>query len=147
MLRLAEEKDLQDCLRMAKNFHGQSPYKDQEFSEEKCRQIFDKYLSSDKTELIFILATDEKPFGMIIGMKSELPFSKSTVCTELAWWVDEDKRGTKDSILMFKAFEDWGKRVSGDISAVAMLDEVTDLTVFYQRQGYRSAEKTFIKEI
>lgn len=100
---------------MARNFHGQSPYKGQEFSEEKCNQIFRKYLSSDKTDLIFILAADEKPFGMIIGMKSELPFSKSTVCTELAWWVDEDKRGTKDSIMMFKAFEDWGKRVSGDI--------------------------------
>ena len=147
MLRLATKADVGDCLRMAKSFHSQSPYSAQEFSEEKCRNIFDQYLQDGGKNLIFIIAVDPTPYGMIIGMKGELPFSRAVVCTEIAWWVDEDKRGTKDSILLFKAFEEWGRRVGGDISAVAMLDGVTDLSTFYERQGYRAAEKTHFKEI
>ena len=146
MLRLAEHKDLGDCLRMAKAFHTQSPYSDQEFSQQKAEEIFYQYLEDGGKNIIFILAEDDKPYGMIIGIKGELPFSRSTVCTELAWWVDEDKRG-KESLLLFKAYEEWSRRVGGDLKAVAMLDGVTDLSEFYKRQGYRSAEKTYIKEV
>lgn len=147
MLRLAEQKDLQDCIRMAKNFHSSSPYSGQPFSEEKCVRLFNDYLSGDKTSMIIILAEDKTVFGMIIGLKSELPFSTVNVCTELAWWVDEDRRKTKDSILLFKAYEEWSKRVGGSLSAVAMLEGVTDLSLFYEKSGYRPAEKTFVKEI
>jgi hypothetical protein len=147
MLRLAEKKDLYECMRMAKNFHSASPYSREAFSEEKCYDLFQNYLSGDKTSMIIILAEDTSPFGMIIGIKSELPFSRSVVCTELAWWVDEDKRKTRDSLLLFKAYEDWSRRVGGNLSAVAMLEGVTDLSSFYERSGYSPAEKTYLKEI
>lgn len=147
MLRLANSNDLDTCISMARMFHSESPYKNEEFSEEKITNIFNQYLEDKGLNLIIILACDEKPFGMIIGIKSELPFSTSLVCTELAWWVNPDKRGTKDSLMMFKAYEDWSRRVGGNLMAVAMLDGVTDLSEFYSRQGYRQAEKTYIKEV
>lgn len=146
-LRLANSGDFDDCLRMARLFHEKSPYGDREFSEEKCSEIFNNYLEDGGRNLIFILAEDRHVFGMIIGLRSELPFSSDVVCTELAWWVDEDRRGSRDSLLLFKAYEDWSRRVGGDIKAVAMLDGVTDLSDFYTRQGYRRAESTYIKEI
>lgn len=145
-LRLANESDRHDCLRMARLFHSKSPYSNQEFSVEKCNEIFDRYLAGGGKDLIFILAEDVNPYGMIIGIRSELPFSKSVVCTELAWWVDEDKRG-RESLLLFKAYEEWSRRVGGDLNAVAMLEGVTDLGDFYTRQGYSPAEKTYIKEV
>lgn len=147
MLRLAEEKDYMDCLRMAKSFHQASPYSQQEFSEEKCRAMFQKYLSGNKTDIIIILAEDVSPYGMIVGMSSELPFSDSKISTELVWWVDKDKRGKRESVLLFKAFEDWSKRINSKLIAMAMLDESTDLSSFYTKQGYVSAERTFFKEV
>jgi hypothetical protein len=147
MLRLANRNDLKDCLRMAKSFHEQSPYKDRKFSEDKCTEIFNKYLEDGGLNLIFILACDPDPFGMIIGVKGDLPFSDTVVCTELAWWVDADKRGSRDSLLLFSAYEDWCKRLNADLSAVAMLEGVTDLSGFYEKRKYHPAEKTYFKEL
>lgn len=146
MLRLAEENDLTDCIRMAKSFHSMSPFSAIEFSEEKSRDLFYNYLNGDKKDLIIILACNERPFGMIIGMRSELLFSDTSVCTEVAWWVDEDKRGSRDSLLLLQAYEDWSKRVDSKYTTMAMLDDSKDLSRLYERLGYKQCERTFFKE-
>ena len=145
-LKLATENDWPHVLRMAKSFHETSPYGGLEFSEASCRAMFDKYLKGDRRELIVILA-GEIPYGMIVGYSSSLPFSLDRVAMELAWWVDEDKRGTKESLLLFKAYEDWCVRIDCKIAQMAMLDDVTNLRKFYLKQGYRPAEQSFIKEL
>ena len=132
---------------MARAFHEASPYNGLEFSEEKCNGLFQSYLAGDKKSLVIILAVDEGPYGMIIGLSDSLPFSLDRVAMELAWWVDEDKRGSRDSLLLFKAYEDWALRVGAKIKQMAMLDDVTNLAAFYEKQGYRPAERSYIKEI
>lgn len=141
---------------MAKAFHEASPYNSLEFSEDKCRALFESYLVGDKRSLVIILATssknesshvDESPHGMIIGLADSLPFSNDRVAAELAWWVDEDKRGSRDSFLLFKAYEDWALRVGAKIKQMAMLDDVTNLAAFYEKQGYRPAERSYIKDV
>src|SRR5688572_32090956 len=126
---------------MARAFHEASPYNSLEFSEEKCRALFESYLVGDKRSLVIILAVGTSPHGMIIGFSDSLPFSFDRVAVELAWWVDEDKRGSRDSLLLFKAYEDWALRVGAKIKQMAMLDDVTNLAAFYEKQGYRPAER------
>lgn len=147
-LKLAEASDYSEVIRMAQAFHKASPYADLEFSEERCRGLFDHYLRGDRRELVIILAhQEERVFGMIIGFSNSIPFSDEKVAAELAWWVDEDKRKTKDSLLLFKAYEDWALRIGAKISQMAMLDDVTDLSGFYLKQGYTPAERSYIKRI
>lgn len=147
-LKLAEASDYSEVIRMAKAFHEASPYADLEFSEERCRGLFDHYLRGDRRELVIILATDkDRIFGMIIGFSNHTPFSDEKVAAELAWWVDEDKRKSKDSLLLFKAYEDWALRIGAKINQMAMLDDVTDLSGFYLKQGYSPAERSYIKRI
>lgn len=147
MLKLAEASDYEDIIRMARSFHEASPYSDLGFSEQKCKELFETYLRGDKRELIIILAVEESPFGMIIGYANSLPFSPDRIAMELAWWVDEDHRGSRDSLLLFKAYEDWCKRVGAKVAQMAMLDDVTNLSQFYLKQGYVPAEKSYIKRI
>lgn len=147
MLRLATIEDYGEVLRMARAFHKSSPYSEITFSEDVCSALFDQYLLGDKTGLIIILSVDESPYGMVIGHCAAPPFSTEKVASEVAWWVDEDHRGSKDSILLLKAYEDWALRVGASVCQVAMLDDVTDLQRFYQRQGYHPAERSFIKEL
>jgi RimJ/RimL family protein N-acetyltransferase len=142
-LKLAEASDYNDVIRMAKAFHEASPYKGLSFDEDKCKELFQKYLLGDRRSLIIILAGN---YGMIIGFCDSLPFSSDRVAVELAWWVDEDKRGSRDSLLLFKAYEDWALRVGAKIKQMAMLDDVTNLAAFYEKQGYRPAERSYIKE-
>ena len=144
-LRLATKEDYPHIIRMARRFHEASPYSDLEFSEEQSRAVFEKYLGSNKTEIVIILAADGEPYGMIIGAASSLPFSQDKVASELAWWVDEDKRGSKDSLMLFKAYQDWARRVGSKITQMAMLDDVTNLNKFYLKQGFVPAERSYIK--
>ena len=145
-LRLAEAYDYDEVIRMARAFHQASPYSGLSFDEDKCKKLFDGYLQGDKKSLVIILACDETPYGMIIGHCHELPFSNDRVAMELAWWVDEGSRGKRESLLLFKAYEDWTLRVGAKIMSMAMLDDVTNLSSFYEKQGYRPAERHYIKE-
>ncbi len=132
---------------MFKSFHNASPFKGLEFDEKKVNGIYDAYLKSDKKDIIVIIAEDDKPFGFIVGICESLPFSSDKVAMELAWWVDEDHRGHRDSILLMKAYEDWSVRVGAKMTQMAMLEEVTDLHRFYKKMGYRPAETSYIKDI
>jgi hypothetical protein len=143
-LRLATEQDWPEVLRMARSFYEASPYNVLDFSEVSCRSLFDKYLSGNKSDLIIILS--DAP-GMIIGHSSATPFSTKRVASELAWWIDEGSRGTRDALLLFKAYEDWSVRIGATICQMAMLDESTNLEKFYLKNGYRPAERSFIKEL
>lgn len=129
---------------MARSFHEASPYSDLTFNEDACRKFFDSYLRSDRRSLIIILA-GETPYGMIIGHSDSPPFSHDRVASEVAWWVDEDKRGSRDSLLLFKAYQDWALRIGAKITQMAMLDDVTNLNNFYLKQGYVPAERSYIK--
>lgn len=145
-LRLATENDFDDIVRMAKSFHDASPYVSLEFSEGKCREFFNHYLRGDRKEVIIILAhAEERVFGMIIGYASSTPFSDNLVASEVAWWVDEDMRQSRDSLLLFKAYEDWALRINVKITQMAMLDNSTNLQNFYSKQGYSPAERSYIK--
>lgn len=145
-LRLATDKDEQEVLRMASCFHGVSPYKDLEFSSTASLGLFNAYLHGDKTSLVIILSEqDERPRGMVIGMSSTPLFSEDKMATEIAWWMDEEYRGSKDSLLMIEAYQEWSRRVGAKMTQVAMLDDLTDLSRFYTKKGYRPAERSFIK--
>lgn len=133
-------------MRMFKSFHKSSPFSNLKFDEGKVSKIYDAYLKSDKSDIIVIIAEDVKPFGFIVGICEELPFSSDKVAMELAWWVDEDHRGHRDSVLLMKAYEDWSVRIGARMTQMAMLDESTDLHRFYKRMGYRPAEASYIKE-
>lgn len=146
-LRLATEQDLPDILRMAKRFHEVSPYRGLTFSEETSMKLFEKYLEDKKSVIIILSEQDGKARGMVIGLSFNTMFSEDRVSTEVAWWMDEEYRKTRDSLLLISAYEDWSKRNGSKMTQVAMLDELTDLTNFYTRQGFRPAEKSFIKEV
>lgn len=145
-LKLAQEEDYGHVVRMANAFHQASPYSDCKFDINRLRLMWDQYLR-DKKRLCVILACDPNPYGMIVGMSSELPFSSDLATMEMAWWVDEERRGSRESLLLMKAYEDWAVRVGAKVIQMAMLDESTNLDKFYLRQGYRPAERSYIKEI
>lgn len=140
MLRLASEEDFDRIVEMARRFHQESPYLDLPFSVDQCRILFDTYLK-DPTTVIIIVGDH----GMIIGAKHKPPFSTEIVTSEIAWWVDHEARGSRESIELMKAYTDWSIRIGATITQMAMLDDVTDLDKFYRRSGFTPAERSYIR--
>lgn len=146
-LKLATEEDFDACLYLTRQMYDHSHWVNSFFMPEKCRQVFDTYLSGDKTKLIIILLCDPDPYGIIIGVKQDLPFCDGTVSTELLWWVDENKKDIKGLLWLYEAFEDWSKRVRATYIQSGMLLDLCDLSKFYERRGYRRAEQSYFKEL
>lgn len=146
-LRLAKDYDFPDIVRMAREFHQASPYKTLAFDEAVLRDLFDQYLLGDKTNLVVILAVEHGvPFGMIVGAANMNLFSRQKVATELVWWVDEEFRGSRLSLRLIQAYEDWATRVGASMVQVAHLDGL-DLSRVYKKWGYRPAEHSHIKDL
>ena len=140
-IRLAEPKDFPIIVRMARNFFEASPYTVLQFSELKCMELFQRYLN-DKTEVMILLSDH----GMLVGFASQAPFSTDRISTEVAWWVDPEGRGSRDSLALFEAYEFWSKKVGCRLCQVAMLPSVTDLSKFYEKRGYKLLEQSYVKE-
>lgn len=145
-LRLARPEDEERLVEMASAFQAMSPYRSLEFSPAACSRLFKAYLEGDKTELIVIISEqDGEARGMVIGMCSSPLFSDDKMATEIAWWMDEDYRKTRDSLLLIEAYQEWARRVDAKVIQCAMLPDVTDLSRFYEKQGMTRAEVSYIR--
>lgn len=147
MLRLAERRDFEDVNRMLREFHQKSPYSSLVYDEEKVWQNFKFYLKNKNQMIIILSEQDDRPRGLIVGSISSPAFSSDLVATELAWWMDEDYRKSRDSMLLFDAYQDWTKRVGARMCHMALLSNSPDLSKKYERNGYELSEKTYVKEL
>lgn len=146
-LKLAEEKHREDFVRMCKNFFESSPFKEMTFSRDGIDAVLDLHLE-DKTKAIVILyEVDNKIVGMVCGMASSPLFAVEPIASELAWWVDEEYRKTKDSAKLIYAFEDWALRIGSYGTSLALIKGVSPESVgkFYERQGYVETENNYLK--
>lgn len=147
-LRLAESRDWNDVLRMSEDFHRESPYSDIPFSENRVREIFDQYLSSDKTELlVLLLEASGNVCGVIVAICSQFPFSEAKAASELIWWVDHEHRARRGSLTLFRAYEFWCKKIGALYSSAISTEGTVQLDNFYQRSGYQKAETTYIRRL
>ena len=145
MLRLANEGDFKNVLRLAEKFHKESPFSSLTFEESKLREMFSVYLQ-DKSKIIIILSEqDEKVVGMIVGVSSEIPFSIDICALELAWYMEEEFRRSRDSLDLLKAYEEWAKRIGATVCQMSMLSNSPPLEKLYERMSFNYSEKTFTK--
>ena len=146
-LKLAEEGDWPEVLRMSRAFHEFSPYQGIPFEERKVRNIFDRYLV-DPTKVIVILGVvGTETVGVIVGVVDELYFSEVFHASEVIWWVDPQERGTVLGKQMFEAFEYWGGKMGAKFLNVVNTSGTTELSGFYVKNGYHLAESVYIKEL
>lgn len=141
MLRLATAKDQELVVSMALSFLENSPYKTYG-DEANIRNLVAKVLEGDGSSSVIILHGED---GMIAGMVSPFLFGAQTVATELAWWVNEDKRGTKIGAELLEAFEYWAGAVGCNFISMVSLDD--SLGKYYEKKGYTLSERTYIKEV
>lgn len=146
-LRLARPEDIPLLVSFARKFHEASPYKLLRFDPVKTQEaLYGVTTGMLKDGVVLIALEDDKPIGFLAGVASEPLFSRSRVATELAWWIEKDKRGTRASLLIYSAYEDWAKRVECTAVQGAYLPGVSpELDEFYKKRGYRQVESSYLK--
>jgi hypothetical protein len=147
-LKLAEEKDREDFIKMSLNFFEASPFNSMTFDRDGLDAFFDLSIASKREAIVILLVSEEgKNVGMVAGIAQPPLFSKDIVATELAWWVDEEYRKTRKSIELLLAFDDWGKRIGAFGNCLASIEGFSPPSVdkYYTNIGYSRTENSYFK--
>lgn len=148
-LRLGTLEDIPTLLRFARNFHNASPYKTMKFDRVKGEKFLRQILTGDKMDGVIIVAlSDDEPIGFIVGVANEPVFSSAKIATELGWWIEPEHRGTRSSMLIYSAYEDWARRIGCHYVHGAYLPGVSpSLDEFYKKRGYFQVESSYMKTL
>lgn len=148
-LKLAEEKDREDFIRMCKNFFDVSPFKMMTFSRTQLDGVFDVALNNRLNAIVILLVEGEDNVGMVVGHCASPLFAEESIASELAWWVDEAYRNSRKAGELINAYEDWAIRIGAWASNMAFIEGVSPPSVqkFYEKLGYSKTETSYLKEL
>ena len=141
-MKIATQEDIEELVAMAMKFIMSTAYAPYA-SEEQMRNIITNVVTGDQREKIALLKSGE---GMLIGITTPALFGPHMLASELAWYVDPEKRGNKVGVELVEAFEYWAKNVAGCslISLTAIDDKVGK---FYEKRGYKLYEQAYMLEL
>lgn len=105
--------------------------------------LINTILTGKQDEMIILL----KPgVGFLAGMRSPFLFGPHYMASEIAWWINEDKRGNKDGADLIEGFEYWAKNVAG-CSLVSLTGLDDNIGKYYEKKGYKLYERAYMKEL
>lgn len=138
-LRLATIEDAELILDMSNKFLQSIEYS--KYADAgKMKDLVQFFLtSSDKTVILY------DNLGMIAAMVNPFLFGVKLVAAEVGWWVEPEHRRSKIGQELLWAFEQWGKQSGCTLATMTSLDD--DIGKFYEKNGYRLYERTYIKEL
>lgn len=150
-IRLATVDDLPEIVRMARAFiaYGKRDmlrHVDDDVLHERARML----MESD-TITVFVADAGERGLvGMIVGTLIGVWFAPTQrIATELAWWVDEDARGTPTAIRLVMRYEQWAREHGAQVATMSslVLDSGSGVGTMLGRMGFAPSEVTHVKEI
>lgn len=115
---------------------------------------FSKYITEEKIETLLlscILESEDRivlyspEAGFLAGFCSPFVYGDVMAATELAWWVEEDKRNTKVGAELIEAFQTWAIEKKCKLLTMICLDD--ELSKYYERKGYVLQERAYVKEL
>lgn len=116
-------------------------YEDAEYVDSFLRVLMDQH--------VFLIADilDVGPVGFICGTGSPHPFNPNIdILTELAWWVDEQHRGSRAGLLLLNEFAKVGKaKFNWVVMSLEVGSPVNEKTLI--RRGFMPKEKAYLMEV
>ena len=138
MVRIATGSDWQIANKLAMKF---------------CSEAYGKWVDQTiVTDLVESLIFDEdkvmflyKEDGFLAGILNRFILGNKIMAVELGWYVNPDSRGKKIGKDLINAFEDWAKEKNADLITMVSIDN--DVGNYYEKNGYKLYERTYMKEL
>lgn len=87
----------------------------------------------------------EEGKGMLLGKASPFSFGYHKIAMEVGWWVDPEYRKSGVGKSLIDAFEYWANKMGCSLVVMGSLDD--SLGSYYEKNGYKSAERLYMKEL
>lgn len=142
MIKIATIEDLPEVLDMAMKFMsltGYTKYSD----EQTISNLIETIVTGPQNTMIILLIPG---VGFLAGQASPFVFGRGSIASEIAWWINEEKRNSGIGAELVEAFEYWAKNVAGcTIITLTSLDD--SVGKFYEKKGYTLYERAYMKEL
>jgi hypothetical protein len=141
-IKIATLEDLPEILEMGMKFVSKTGY-DKYSDEQTIENLIRTVITGQQNEMIILLIPG---VGFIGGQTSPFAFGPHLLASEIAWWINEDKRKSGAGIELIDAFEYWAKHVAGcTIITLTSLDDKVGKV--YEKKGYKLHERAYMKEL
>lgn len=118
---------------------GYAAYSD----EETIRSLAHHLVTGPQEQMLILI---NPGIGMLAGMSSPFVFGPHLIASEIAWWIEPDKRGQKAGEELVDAFEYWAKNKAGcTLITLTSLDD--KVGKFYEKKGYKLHERAYMKDL
>lgn len=142
-MKIATIEDFDEILSMSMKFMEKTGYTEHS-DEETISKLITNILIGEQNQMIILL----KPgMGFLAGMCSPFLFGPHFIASEIAWWVNEDQRGSGVGAELLDAFEYWAKNVA-NCSLITMTTlNNEEIGKFYEKKGYELYERAYMKKL
>jgi len=145
-VRSGEAKDVMDIVAMACEF-----WEDTVYSERACPEtITDMVNHCIEQNLLSVVEINGDVVGFAAGIKGTLLGNRRTsVGTELAWWVNPEHRAGSNGIKLLRHIETLAKDAGIKYWTMAYMESSMPETVkrIYENMGYRQTEVVYMREL
>lgn len=139
-VRRATEADLTELTSLALRFLRWSPYAKLSSADGVVGGIRDVLAEG----AAWIAEVDGQAVGMILAKLGSPWFAPDErFAVELAWWVDEEHRGTPIGVRLLACYEAWAKSLKAR-PVMSDLGEHGPVDKLLRRRGYRQVERAFM---
>tara|TARA_R110002153_G_scaffold191269_1_gene344221 strand:+ start:892 stop:1335 length:444 start_codon:yes stop_codon:yes gene_type:complete len=146
MIRDGKPEDIPDIVRMAEDFWQHTAY-EESFDAETVEGMALYCIDSG---LMAVLEIAGKVCGFCCGVKGPLLANKNIFTgSEIAWWVDKDHRGGRNSIGLLKGIEQRAKAAGCKYWHMMFMESSMPETVerIYRKMGYSKVETSYMKRL
>lgn len=142
MIKIATIDDLPEILEMSMKFITSTGY-DKYSNEQTISNLIETIVTGPQDEMIILLIPG---VGFLAGQSSPFAFGPHLLASEIAWWINEERRKSGAGEELIEAFEYWAKNVARcSIISLTGLDD--QIGKFYEKKGYKLYERAYMKEL
>jgi GNAT superfamily N-acetyltransferase len=145
MIRMAQEKDVEDVLNHCADFWLHTQFSE-EFDREHCRVMVEY---AHKSGALVVVDADGEVVGFSAAVYSPSLGNPVLTGVELAWWVSPEHRKGRNGIALLQFMEQLAKErgVKYWTMAAMMSSMPEEICALYERLGYSKAEISYTKVI
>jgi hypothetical protein len=141
-MKIATIEDLPEVLEMSMKFIKKTGYN--EYADEgQIRNLIETIVTGAQNQMIILL---QPGVGFLAGQVSPFVFGPHLLASEIAWWINEDKRKSGEGAELLEAFEYWAKNVAG-CTMITLTSLDPRVGKIYEKKGYKLYERAYMKEL
>ena len=149
IVRHATIQDLDEIIRMLKNYAGATPlscFEDPDYDEHRVKMILGNFIWK---HVVLVGETETGLGGLLIAnLIPDLWMPQIVTLRETAWWVEPECRNTSLGYRLLQEYLKIGKRLkeSGTIQEIVLTTMVNSPDLKLERRGWRTIETNYVYE-